>query len=148
LVGDIDRQVIAHQAIDRSIGLAQSKRGWPIEACWVPTELIRPGDPTVFGDVNGIWLVPASPYRHTEGALWAVEYARTCRKPLLGTCGGFQHALLEYARNALGRPDADHAELNPGSRFPLLAVIECALVEARQAIRVTSGQHLRRAYGA
>jgi CTP synthase (UTP-ammonia lyase) len=35
---------------------------------------------------------------------------------LLGTCGGFQHVVIEYARNVLGFADAQHAEYDPGSR--------------------------------
>lgn len=27
-----------------------------------------------------------------------------------GTCGGFQHAVLEYARNVLGWADAEHGQ--------------------------------------
>jgi CTP synthase (UTP-ammonia lyase) len=37
-----------------------------------------------------------------EGALLAIRHARESAIPFLGTCGGFQHAVLEYARNVLG----------------------------------------------
>jgi CTP synthase (UTP-ammonia lyase) len=40
----------------------------------------------------------------------AVRAARVGGIPFPGTCGGFQHALLEYARDVCGLGDARHAE--------------------------------------
>lgn len=37
----------------------------------------------------------------------AITYARTNDVPLLGTCGGFQHVVVEFARNVLGITDQD-----------------------------------------
>ena len=48
-----------------------------------------------------MWTVPASPYENTAGALDAIRFARETRRPFLGTCGGFQHALIEFARRRL-----------------------------------------------
>jgi CTP synthase (UTP-ammonia lyase) len=39
-----------------------------------------------------------------------IRWARLERKPFIGTCAGFQHAVLEFARNVLGINDAMHAE--------------------------------------
>jgi len=64
---------------------------------------------------DGFWCVPASPYRDIDGALRAIRFAREQRRPFLGTCGGFQHAVLEYARNVLGWADAEHGELAPNA---------------------------------
>ena len=84
-----------------------------------------------------MWCVPASPYRSTEGALFAIEYARTHLVPFLGTCGGYQHALLEFARNVLKLKDAGHAENHPSTSLPLLHRMQCALVEKSQKVLVT-----------
>jgi CTP synthase (UTP-ammonia lyase) len=37
-------------------------------------------------------------------------HARTTGQPFLGTCGGFQYAVVEYARNVAGWRGAGHAE--------------------------------------
>ena len=58
----------------------------------------------------GWWIAPGSPYRSMNGALRIIRYAREHDVPLLGTCGGYQHVVLEYARNVLGFADAAHAE--------------------------------------
>jgi hypothetical protein len=34
-----------------------------------------------------------------------------------GDCGGFQHAVIEYARNVLGWQDAGHAETDSEGRM-------------------------------
>jgi CTP synthase (UTP-ammonia lyase) len=50
------------------------------------------------------------------GALAAIRHARERRLPFLGTCAGFQHAVVEYARNVLGWLDADHGRFLPMPR--------------------------------
>jgi len=58
---------------------------------------------------------PAS-YKSFDGMLKGIEFARRRDWPFLGTCGGFQYALIEFARNVLGIADADSAENNSGSK--------------------------------
>jgi len=41
--------------------------------------------------------------------LKGIEFARRRDWPFLGTCGGFQYAVIECARNVLGIKDADTA---------------------------------------
>ena len=44
--------------------------------------------------------------------IYAAEYARKNRIPFFGICLGMQVAVIEYARNAAGIPDADSGEFN------------------------------------
>ena len=111
LVGDYDANVLAHEAIPRALALAAAAIGRPIVAEWVPTPEIC--DESRVAAFDGIWCVPASPYRSLEGALCAIRFAREKSRPFLGTCGGFQHAIVEYARAVLGWSDAEHAETAP-----------------------------------
>lgn len=113
LVGDYNQSVPAHQAIPLALTRAADAKQVEVEFEWVPT-----------GDINsvsrisafdGIWCVPASPYHSMEGALLAIRHAREAAIPFLGTCGGFQHAVIGYARNVLGWADAHHAETAPGA---------------------------------
>jgi CTP synthase (UTP-ammonia lyase) len=131
LVGDFSPDVIAHRAINESLRLA----GMPVEPSWVHTSAIRPLQ--ALDSFDAIWCVPNSPYANGDGALWAIEWARTRDVPFLGTCGGFQHALLEFARDVLGRTQAAHAEVEPEAPFPLIAPLACALVEKSERIRPT-----------
>jgi CTP synthase (UTP-ammonia lyase) len=61
------------------------------------------------------------------GALNSVKYARENNVPFLGTCGGFQHMLVEYARNVLGLERADHQESNPDAEMPVISGLACSL---------------------
>lgn len=147
LVGDFNPTVTAHQAIERSFALAQKAAFPDLTATWVGTGNILPGDVQSFAKFNGIWCVPASPYKNQEGAFWAIRFARENQVPFLGTCGGFQHALVEYARNVLGLVKAEHAETNPAASVPFISRLRCSLVEKTQEIRVSANKAFQEAYG-
>ncbi len=148
LIGDYNPEVPAHQAIPRALALAAEALGTrPVEPTWIPTAALAQGVGTLLTGFCGLWCVPASPYASLDGALFAIRYARQNRVPFLGTCGGFQHALLEYARNALGIAEADHAESNPSSAMPLIARLACSLVEKEDRILLQEGSRVRGIYG-
>lgn len=82
-----------------------------------------------------------------DGALNAIRFARENAVAFLGTCGGSQHALIEYCRNVLGLAEADHAESNPEATFALIAPLPCALRETDSRIRLVDGSRVRSIYG-
>ena len=145
LVGDKDDSITAHRAIPRALDLASSATGLALEAVWLATDRIA-GTP--LEDFHGLWCVPGSPYRDTEGALRAIAHARRNALPFLGTCGGFQHALLEHARNVLGWADAEHAETTPGAQRAVISPLPCALRETLERIQLLADSRLAAAYGA
>lgn len=129
LIGDRSDAVVAHHAIDACFRMFMG-----VEGVWMNT--------TAIGDLNtfhGIWCVPASPYADAEAVLAAIRFARENRLPFLGTCGGFQHAIIEYARYVLGLNAADHSENNPTAANPVIAPLECALVETSGEIMLSEG---------
>jgi CTP synthase (UTP-ammonia lyase) len=146
LVGDYNAQVTAHQAIPRALRLASGVLGCAIEETWLPTSELADTHGIDLSGFCGLWAVPATPYGSTEGALHAIRYAREQQIPFFGTCGGFQHAVLEYARNVLGHRDADHAELEPSTRVPLIAPLSCSMVEADGTIHFTANSQIARIY--
>jgi len=145
LIGDYNAAVPAHQAIPIALGLAADALTLSIEYQWTPT--IEIVDETRLEGFDGIWCVPASPYRSMEGALYAIKWARETGHPFLGTCGGFQHAVVEYARNVLGWADADHAETAPEAERPVITPLACSLVEATDLVRFRPDSHIAAAYG-
>jgi len=149
LIGDRDPAVLAHRAIPEAVRLSGQALGLHVESTWLATEDL-PADPDAaqLGDFDALWCVPASPYRHTAGALAAITTARTRDIPFFGSCAGFQHALLEIARNVLRIEGAAHAELDPEAAHPIIAPLSCSLVEVRAAVRLAPGSLLARAYGA
>jgi CTP synthase (UTP-ammonia lyase) len=148
LVGDFNPEVTAHQAIPEALRLAAAHLDRPVEPVWVGTATLDADVPRRLAGFAGIWCVPASPYANTGGALAAIRFARESGRPFLGTCGGFQHALLEYARNILGLHQAEHGETRPQAEMPLIAPLACALVERSGTVNFAEGSRLRQVYGA
>ncbi|MFC6297436.1 hypothetical protein GNF76_02020 [Pseudomonas sp. CCM 7893] len=144
LIGDYDPQVTAHQAIPVALQQAGEALGLTVHFDWLTTDTLKStGQLQAF---DGFWAVPASPYRDLDGALLAIRYAREQRRPFLGTCGGFQHAVLEYARHVLGWADAEHGELAPDAARAVLTPLSCALVEATDRIQLREGSRIAKAY--
>ena len=147
LVGDRSAGVAAHAAIPHALELAAGTMDGKVEAVWIPTLDLRHDPVACLAGFGAIWCVPGSPYVSMEGALEAIRFARENRVPFLGTCGGFQHALIEYARNVLGSGQADHAESNPAAEMPLISHLACSLAEARGSIQFESGSKIATCYG-
>jgi CTP synthase (UTP-ammonia lyase) len=147
LIGDYDPEVVAHRAIPIALGMASEIVGMPVEFDWLRTDALAEGKVHA-EQYDGLWCVPASPYASMEGALAAIKYARLSGTPFLGTCGGFQHTLIEYARNMLGVEDADHAESNPDASVLFVTPLTCALRGVKGVVRLDTGSMAARFYGA
>lgn len=132
LIGDYRPTVRAHGAIPKALALADRA----IATEWLPTETVKSRDLSSFA---GLWCVPGSPYNDMEGALNAIRTARQNGIPFLGTCGGFQHALIEFARNELQIQGADHLESNPEAKNAIVAPLACSLVGAKGTIQTIPG---------
>jgi CTP synthase (UTP-ammonia lyase) len=146
LIGDCNQSVPAHQAIPLALRRAAEALHVQVTHAWIPTDEIVAA--SRIASFSGLWCVPASPYRSIEGALLAIRHARASRVPFLGTCGGFQHAVIEYARNVLGWADAEHAETAPNAARAVISLLECALVETSGVARFFPGSRIASAYGA
>ena len=144
LVGDHDESITAHRAIPVALDLAARGAERPLRFDWLDTECID--SPAALEGFDAVWCVPGSPYRRMEGALAAIRHAREAGLPFLGTCGGFQHAVIEVARDALGWADADHGETADAGRL-VITQLECALVESNETLRAVPGSKLAAAYG-
>lgn len=145
LVGDYSAEVVAHRAIPQALSLARAALAANFEWEWFQTRDIADAqrDLALF---SAVWVVPASPYENMDGALDAIRFARETRRPFLGTCGGFQHALIEIARNVAGIP-AHHAESHPGGTELVVTRLACSLVEATNTLRLEPDSIIRAAYG-
>ncbi|MGE0159407.1 MAG: GNAT family N-acetyltransferase [Gemmatimonadales bacterium] len=146
LVGDYDAGAVAHRAIPVALDRAAASVGTRVVHEWVGTETVDPVSPRLAG-FDGVWCVPVSPYRSAEGALAAIRFARERRVPFLGSCAGFQHAVLESAEALWGVARPSHAELEPSADDPIVAPLVCALVEKGGRVRFAEGSRLASAYG-
>jgi CTP synthase (UTP-ammonia lyase) len=146
LLGDYSPAAVAHQAIPRALERAGAGLELAVSWDWVPTPtLLRPEQE--LGGYHALWAVPRTPYANPEGVLAAIGWARRSGRPFLGTCGGFQHAVLEFARQVADLPAADHAESSPKTPVPVIAELACGLVETTGTIHFAAGSRLRAIYG-
>lgn len=143
LVGDRSDGVRSHVRIPMLFDRLAERDGLELDAYWIPTDAV--GDVTGF---DAVWLVPGSPYRSEAGAVDTVRAARENGIPFLGTCAGFQHALLEFARNVCGLGGIGHAENAPESAEQLIVPLACSLVGHESANHVAPGTLAARILGA
>jgi CTP synthase (UTP-ammonia lyase) len=145
LIGDFDPHVTAHRAIPLALACASRDLGVAVHHTWLHTSTL--GESPDLHEYRGLWCVPASPYADTNAALAAIRAAREGKIPFLGTCGGFQHAVLEYARDALRMHEAAHAELDAAAPDPLIAPLACSMVERSDDVEFVEGSRVAKAYG-
>lgn len=147
LIGDYTLEVRAHAAIPQALKLIAGAIGAEVETEWLATDVLARDVGERLPSFDALWCVPGSPYVNMDGALLAIRYAREQGRPFFGACGGFQHALIEYARNVLGLAEADHAESNPAATMPLVAPLSCFLVGAQGIVKLKEGSRISRIYG-
>jgi CTP synthase (UTP-ammonia lyase) len=147
LIGDRNPEVRAHAAIPRALALSAGA-SFAVECRWQPTPSLARDAPERLAGLDGLWCVPGSPYASMDGALAGIRFARETGRPFLGTCGGFQHAVIEYARNVLGIAGADHAETSPDATVPFIAPLSCSLVGKTGTIHLRRGSKAAVFYGA
>ncbi|MBO6794190.1 MAG: CTP synthase [Balneolaceae bacterium] len=70
--------------------------------------------------VSGVLVAPGFGGRGIEGKLAAVKYARTNNIPFFGICLGMQCAVIEYARNKCGWNNANSAEFDSDTEYPII----------------------------
>ncbi|HEX9106072.1 MAG TPA: hypothetical protein VF832_02560 [Longimicrobiales bacterium] len=147
LTGELDESVVAHRAIPRALALAGAAVGCKVTARWVPTSELLPDPAALLQRFHGHWCVPNSPYASEEGALAGIADSRRSGRPYLGTCAGFQHAVLEYARDVAGVAGAAHEETSPSATALVVNRLSCSLVERVALVHFVPGSRIARAYG-
>ena len=144
LVGDRSPHIQAHSRIPMLLASLRDDEGLPLDTYWVRSPEVEGG----IAEFDAIWLVPGSPYRDEAGAVEAVRIARENGIPFLGTCGGFQHAMLEFARNKCGLTSVGHAENDPQSEDPLIVRLACSLVGQGGVVHLERGSLAEHVVGA
>jgi CTP synthase (UTP-ammonia lyase) len=141
VIGDFNPSYPLHLATNQSIEHAARALGVQFETEWLPTDV--PQDYTAY---HALWCSPGSPYRSLDGALSGVRYARENGVPFFGTCGGFQHTVLEYGRNVLGLRDATHAEYDPHASVLFVTPLSCSLAGKTMQIDLAPGSRAAASY--
>lgn len=134
-----------HRSTDAALVHSANALGMILESEWIATDEI---EPSLFDEYDGILVAPGSPYRDMNKTLWAIKEAREGGIPCLGTCGGFQHMVLEVARNVLGFTDAQHAEYDPAASELFISALECSPAGRTMHVSLVPGSKAAEAYEA
>ena len=135
LLGDKDLGYLTHRELDAAVALLPDG----IEARWVgsDTRAARALD-----GVDGLWVIPGTPYRDDAAVEAAIGWALDSGTPLLGTCGGFQYAAITLARRLAGIAGAAHAEVDPAAGEAVVAGLACSLVGEQREVTCVPGTRL------
>jgi CTP synthase (UTP-ammonia lyase) len=128
ILGDFNPEFRSHHATNDSLQHAARKLQLQVESEWLPTpSLVEPGADAMLDSFDGLWASPGSPFKSFDGMLKGIEFARVHDRPFLGTCAGFQYALIECARHVLGVLDATTAEEDPNAKNIVIYPVACAV---------------------
>ncbi|WP_096437667.1 CTP synthase [Alteribacter populi] len=95
-----------------------------VDIKWINSEDVTKENVEAYlSEVDGILIPGGFGDRGIEGKITAIEYARINKVPLLGICLGMQLASVEFARHVLKMENANSAELNPTTPYPVIDLL-------------------------
>ena len=131
IVGKYVRLHDAYLSVAEAIQHGAAKCGVGVQIDWIEAEWVQPdgaivnddsdlAPPESLWEFDGIVLPGGFGHRGVEGKINAAGFARRHELPCLGLCLGMQTMTIEYARNELGKTDANSTEFNPQTSFPVI----------------------------
>jgi CTP synthase (UTP-ammonia lyase) len=140
VVGDRDPRYLTHRELDAALALMPP---W-VDARWIATD---GPDAARLDRYDALWIVPGTPYRDERPVFAGIECARTEGVPILGTCGGFQHMVVEFARNGAGIREAAHAETDPDAAVRAVSPLACSLEGQMRQVTTVPGTRVAQLCG-
>lgn len=142
LVTEYDPGSENHRATINAVEHVRIRDGADVDAVWVSTRDIKEEK----ANFDGFWFTTGV-YECPDDVIDTVRYAREHGIPTLGTCGGFQHVILELARNVLHIADAAHQEYEPESSALVVSRLACSLRGREMNVRLNADTRARALYG-
>ncbi|WP_027086147.1 CTP synthase C-terminal region-related (seleno)protein [Cohnella panacarvi] len=146
IIGEFDSSFKPHQVTNDAIRHSLHSMNRSVDWNWISTEEVLSDKEGILNSYSGFWIAPGSPYKRMEGALDVIRHCRMNNVPLLGTCGGYQHIVIEYARNVLFIEDAEHAEYDPYASNLVVNKLVCSLAGKALDIKVDKESRTYRIY--
>lgn len=125
IIGEYSPQFEPHRKTNEAISHSARLLGIDVVSEWISTSDIS--EKTI-SRYSAFWIAPGSPYQNMMATLELIQLCRNEGVPCFGTCGGFQHMVLEFARNHLGISDGQHAEYDPYASRLIVSRLDCSLV--------------------
>ena len=97
--------------------------GAAVDIFWVASDELAEGAKEALLSADGILVPGGFGVRGVEGKVEAIRFARENQVPFLGICLGLQCAVIEYARNVCGLPEANSSEFAPATPDPVIDIL-------------------------
>ena len=124
LVGKYNLQD-AYKSIREAFVHAGAENECRVNVVYIHSENINDSNAAeLLKDMDGVLVAPGFGERGLEGKIAAVRYARDNGVPFFGICLGMQMCVVEFARNVLGMKGAHSTEVNPGTEYPVINLME------------------------
>jgi CTP synthase (UTP-ammonia lyase) len=147
VIGDYDGRP-SHIATGEAIRHCAYHLDLKQEIQWLPTVSLEAGYEQYLHGFDAFWCAPGSPYKSAQGAMNAIRFARENNYPFIGTCGGFQYVVLEFARDVLDLPEIKQSDFDPYTPNLFIAALGCSLIGETRTIFLTEGTKVAQIYSA
>lgn len=146
VIGDYDGRP-SHVATNEAIRHCALYLGIEQETQWLATDSLDNSSELNISSFDAFWCAPGSPYNSTQGAMNGIQFAREYNYPFIGTCGGFQHVVLEFARDVLGVSEVRNIDFDPYTAKHFISALSCSLIGEIRTIYLTANTKAATVYG-
>lgn len=124
LVGKYVELKDSYKSIAESFIHAGAENETQVEIEWIHSEEINTKNVAQkLKDLDGVLVAPGFGSRGIDGKIEAIEFVRENKIPFFGICLGMQCAVIEFARNVLGYPDAHSTEIKEYTPHPVISLM-------------------------
>ena len=135
LLGDLDLAKPTHRELHAAVAMLPDG----VDARWIHS---ASDEARALDGLDGLWVMPGSPYADADAVEAAIAWALESGTPFLGTCSGFQYALVVVARELAGIASAAHAEVAPDAEQHVVVPLACSLIGQEREVRPLPGTRL------
>jgi CTP synthase (UTP-ammonia lyase) len=139
VIGEFNKDFPPHVATCEGLQHSANFLSLHLDAVWLSSNEFVAGADRHLQEFDAVYVAPGSPFASLEGCLNAITFARENSVPTIGTCGGYQYLVIEYARRVLGYTEAQHAEHDPEASELFIARLACSLVGRRLEVHLVPG---------
>jgi len=125
LVGKYVKHRDAYKSVFESLDHAGIAHHAKVNIVRIESELLElDGAAAHLAGVDGILVPGGFDKRGIPGKIEAIRFAREQGLPFFGICLGLQCAVIEFARNVLGLPDANSTEFRKDAADPVVCLLD------------------------
>ena len=123
IVGKYLELLDAYMSLIEAIRHAGIRNRTQVDIDFIDAETIERDGTAVLENVHGVLVPGGFGQRGFEGKIAAARYAREHNVPYLGICYGLHAAVIDFARNVAGYPDAHSTEIDASTPVPVIGLI-------------------------